>query len=62
MKRIAVKLLIAFMIFASLQVKAQSYEEHGFVKLAEAVDHTEWWHFTLGNEPFHKTYFNFLIK
>lgn len=57
MKKEAVKLLIAFLICAGLQGKAQSYEEHEFVKLSEAVDH-----FTLGNEPFPRTYFNFLIK
>jgi D-alanyl-D-alanine dipeptidase len=32
-------------------------EKYGFKNLAE-----EWWHFTLKNEPFPKTYFNFLIK
>lgn len=37
MKRIAVKLLIAFLICAGLQGKAQSYEKHEFVKLSEAV-------------------------
>ena len=37
MRRIAVKLLIAFMICASFQVKAQSYEAHEFVNLSEAV-------------------------
>lgn len=32
-------------------------EKYGFKNLAE-----EWWHFTLRNEPFPKTYFNFLIE
>ncbi|WP_394829871.1 M15 family metallopeptidase [Pendulispora albinea] len=31
-------------------------DKHGFKGLAE-----EWWHFTLKNEPFPKTYFNFPI-
>ena len=30
---------------------------HGFRPLAE-----EWWHFTLGNEPFHDTYFTFPVS
>lgn len=32
-------------------------EKYGFKNLAE-----EWWHFTLKNEPFPNTYFDFLIK
>jgi D-alanyl-D-alanine dipeptidase len=32
-------------------------EKHGFKHLSE-----EWWHFTLKNEPFPKTYFNFPIQ
>ncbi|MFZ2322735.1 MAG: M15 family metallopeptidase [Ignavibacteriaceae bacterium] len=32
-------------------------EKYGFKNLAE-----EWWHFTLRNEPFPKTYFDFEIK
>lgn len=32
-------------------------EKYGFTNLAE-----EWWHFTLRNEPFPKTYFDFKIK
>ena len=32
-------------------------ERHGFKGLAE-----EWWHFTLNNEPFPDTYFNFPVK
>jgi len=32
-------------------------EKYGFKNLAE-----EWWHFTLKNEPFHNTYFDFEIK
>jgi D-alanyl-D-alanine dipeptidase len=32
-------------------------DEHGFKNLAE-----EWWHFTLKNEPFPNTYFNFPIQ
>jgi len=30
---------------------------HGFIPLKE-----EWWHFTLENEPYPDTYFNFIIK
>jgi D-alanyl-D-alanine dipeptidase len=30
---------------------------HGFTALR-----TEWWHFTLENEPFLDTYFNFPVK
>lgn len=32
-------------------------DEHGFTNLAE-----EWWHFTLQNEPFPNTYFDFPIR
>lgn len=32
-------------------------DKYGFRNLAE-----EWWHFTLRNEPFPKTYFDFVIK
>jgi D-alanyl-D-alanine dipeptidase len=32
-------------------------DKYGFKNLAE-----EWWHFTLINEPFPKTYFDFEIK
>jgi D-alanyl-D-alanine dipeptidase len=32
-------------------------DKYGFKNLAE-----EWWHFTLRNEPFPKTYFDFEIK
>ncbi|MEO8232006.1 MAG: M15 family metallopeptidase, partial [Ignavibacteriota bacterium] len=32
-------------------------DKYGFKSLAE-----EWWHFTLRNEPFPKTYFDFEIK
>jgi D-alanyl-D-alanine dipeptidase len=32
-------------------------ERYGFKNLPE-----EWWHFTLKNEPFPKTYFNFDIE
>lgn len=34
--------------------------KHGFVALD--VHSTEWWHFTLKNEPFPHTYFNFPIQ
>jgi D-alanyl-D-alanine dipeptidase len=34
--------------------------KHGFIPLAE--QDTEWWHFTLKNEPFPDTYFNFPVK
>jgi D-alanyl-D-alanine dipeptidase len=37
-----------------LQVKM---EEQGF-----EVHHSEWWHFTLKNEPFPDTYFNFVVE
>ena len=39
------------MLLQSLMVK------HGFKPLAE-----EWWHFTLKDEPFPKTYFDFVIE
>ena len=32
-------------------------EKHGF-----QISDTEWWHFTLINEPFPESYFNFIIK
>lgn len=32
-------------------------QKHGFIPYSK-----EWWHFTLRNEPFQKTYFNFPIK
>ena len=32
-------------------------DKYGFKNLAE-----EWWHFTLRNEPFPNTYFDFEIK
>jgi D-alanyl-D-alanine dipeptidase len=31
--------------------------KHGFKPLAE-----EWWHFTLGNEPYPDTYFTFPVS
>jgi D-alanyl-D-alanine dipeptidase len=31
--------------------------KHGFMPLRE-----EWWHFTLENEPYPDTYFNFLVR
>lgn len=34
--------------------------KYGFISLNEKD--TEWWHFTLENEPFPDTYFNFPIK
>lgn len=38
----------------------QVMTKHGFIPLHE--QDTEWWHFTLQNEPFSDTYFNFPIK
>jgi len=32
-------------------------EKYGFVNYDK-----EWWHYTLKNEPFPKTYFDFVIK
>ncbi|MFI9403395.1 M15 family metallopeptidase [Nocardia sp. NPDC052316] len=36
---------------------AELMEEHGFTNLAE-----EWWHFTLKDEPFPKTFFDFPVR
>ncbi|MEC7855206.1 MAG: M15 family metallopeptidase, partial [Candidatus Neomarinimicrobiota bacterium] len=32
-------------------------KKYGFIPLKE-----EWWHFTLSNEPFPDTYFNFIVE
>lgn len=37
----------------------QVMSQHGFIPLGP--EDTEWWHFTLKNEPFPKTYFNFPV-
>lgn len=39
------------------QILASVMEKYGFVPVE-----TEWWHFTLRNEPFPNTYFNFPVK
>lgn len=36
---------------------AETMKDHGFTMIEE-----EWWHFTLENEPFPDTYFNFPVK
>ena len=36
---------------------ADAMRRHGFVRYVK-----EWWHFTLGNEPFPATYFDFPVK
>jgi D-alanyl-D-alanine dipeptidase len=36
---------------------ADAMRRHGFVRYVK-----EWWHFTLGNEPFRGTYFDFPVK
>src|SRR5205807_1868602 len=36
---------------------ADAMRRHGFVRYVK-----EWWHFTLGNEPFPGTYFDFPVK
>ena len=47
---------ISIIAKANRQLLSQLMQAHGFVPYAE-----EWWHFTLKNEPFPKTYFNFPI-
>jgi D-alanyl-D-alanine dipeptidase len=36
---------------------ADAMRRHGFIRYVK-----EWWHFTLGNEPFRGTYFDFPVK
>ena len=43
--------------FLNRMVLRQAMMRHGFKPLD-----TEWWHFTLKNEPFPNTYFNFPVK
>ncbi|MBR5436115.1 MAG: hypothetical protein IK120_04550 [Muribaculaceae bacterium] len=43
--------------FANRMILRDVMLRHGFKPIEE-----EWWHFTLGNEPYPKTYFNFPIK
>ncbi len=42
---------------ANRLVLRQAMVDHGFLPLAE-----EWWHFTLDNEPYPETYFNFPVN
>lgn len=42
---------------ANRKLLADVMSKHGFVPLPE-----EWWHFTLKNEPFPDTYFNFVVE
>ena len=43
--------------FNNRMILRQAMLRHGFKPLA-----TEWWHFTLENEPFPETYFTFPVK
>ena len=43
--------------FANRMLLRQAMMRHGFKPLA-----TEWWHFTLNNEPFPDTYFTFPVR
>lgn len=43
--------------FAHRMILRQAMMRHGFRPLS-----SEWWHFTLDNEPFPDTYFNFPVK
>ncbi len=51
-KKITKKQLQNRLLLRSVMIK------HGF----RAYSKREWWHFTLRNEPFPKTYFDFLVK
>ena len=42
------------------QLLNQVMSKHGFIALGP--EDTEWWHFTLKDEPFPKTYFNFPVS
>lgn len=43
--------------FRNRQILRRAMLKHGFKPLAE-----EWWHFTLGNEPYPDTYFTFPVS
>jgi len=43
--------------FHNRMVLCEAMMRHGFQPL-----HTEWWHFTLADEPFPDTYFNFPVR
>lgn len=43
--------------FHNRMVLREAMMRHGFQPL-----HTEWWHFTLADEPFPDTYFNFPVR
>lgn len=43
--------------FRNRMILREAMMRHGFRPLS-----TKWWHFTLGNEPFPDTYFNFPVK
>lgn len=46
--------------YENRQLLGQAMAKYGFIPHNEKD--TEWWHFTLQNEPFPNTYFNFPIK
>ena len=43
--------------YANRRLLRETMTKHGFRPIS-----TEWWHFTLNNEPYPKTYFDFAIK
>jgi D-alanyl-D-alanine dipeptidase len=45
--------------YQNRQLLNQAMTEYGFCSLTQ--HDTEWWHFTLKNEPFPDTYFNFFV-
>jgi D-alanyl-D-alanine dipeptidase len=49
--------LVTIKQYQNRQRLNQIMTKHGFIPL-----NTEWWHFTLKNEPFIDTYFNFPVK
>ena len=48
---------LGFQEFKACAALCDAMEKHGFEVLS-----TEWWHFTLKNEPYPNTYFDFPVR
>ena len=49
--------VLAVALAGCVGMQSGSGADYGFVSLAE-----EWWHFTLANEPYPDTYFDFPVR
>ena len=48
---------LAVVLAGCVQVQVGDETDHGFKPIAE-----EWWHFTLADEPYPDTYFDFPVR